>query len=211
MFKQFSDRLGATISIDRIGVEISCDDKRGLGRKCPGPSVIVDDISTGGISGHIVHEQSDFVVISASVSVFRTVEYRGSRVTCNQVQGFAADEDRNVPMGFRAESELIPNRIGVIRFAFCGPWGRSHGTQRAGHLAPAKVLEGPNRLRLDFVATEYRHAILARKVSESPSVVGLMQFAVSIQIESGIDPCVDGSCKEVLPWRLLGFFVAILA
>ena len=105
---------------------------------------------------------------------------------------------------------MIPNRIGVVGFERCGPWVRSHGPKRTGHLTPAKVLKRTNRLLLDFMATENRHAILARIRSESPSIVGLMQFPVPIQIESGIDPCVDRPSKEVLPWRLLGWLLAIL-
>src|SRR5690606_4201090 len=130
-----------------------------------GAGVVVDVVAAAG--GDVVGPEADLVVVAQPVAVFGPVEVRWGGVGGQQVHGFAADADRQVPVGLGGQPQVTEFFRGVPVGRFGGPGVVRE--LRAGHVGPAEVLEGADLL--DRVLGEHHHPVLAGELPEAEGVV----------------------------------------
>ncbi len=87
--------------------------------------------------------------------------------------------DRHIPVRLRREREPVEHLGRVVGAAVRG--GRE---QRARQVPPAETPEGPHPFDVDRVAGQQEHPVLAGEMPVSPGVVGSVEGAVPVEVET---------------------------
>lgn len=173
--EQLVDPGEAGPAVLRVGVLVTEDDELGVPVDPATPTLVIDDPVGVPPAGDVVGGQTDFVGVSAPVPLLGSVETGRGGVGDQQVDAASADIDWQVPVRLAGEPEFV----GVVAVVV-------GGQEVAGHVVPEQVLEGTDVVGGQRMLGEHGHAVLAGEITESPGVVGLVQFPVVVEVKSGV-------------------------
>ena len=193
MLQQQLDGAGNAVAVERVGVLVAGNDEQFARFQSAVAAVIVIDVATA-VRADVVGPQANLVEIAGAVAILGAVEHGGCGVTHQKMNGLVADLNRHVPMALRrqAEDRQVPFIIpGIAR---C----RIDGEQRARHVLPQEMLEGPYLVILNGVHRVDRHAELAGEEAKSECVIGTADTAVVVQVTAGRDAGVRWGNEVVI-------------
>ena len=149
-----------------IAVEIAEDDKMRIFGQSAHSALVVSQVL---FVAEIVRPKANLVVVTATVTVFWSVENGRRRVAAQQVNDPpVGSTDRNIPMAFGTESQCFPFFLVIPRLTGGGVVWRVC----IRHRRPGKILKGAYFVRDNFKSLTHkkRHRKLPRERPEAPAV-----------------------------------------
>jgi len=190
VIEQQAHRVLKAIAVHRIGIEIAGNhESRILQQAAMLTVIIVEPVQP--CIGKILSPEPDFIVVAQAVAIFRAIEHWRRRVRNQKVDHPERTADRHIPVRFRRQPQLLPNRIGVKR----GAGIRVFRRQRAGQIGPAKLLEAAYRVCIYGITRQHQHAVLPRMPAKTPGIAGAIAAAIAIQIKAAGDTGVHRAAE----------------
>ena len=186
MFDQLSDRFVAAIAVDGVVVEIAGDRETTAGGQTAAAALVVaQPAAIGIVVVQIVAPQPQFVGVARAVAVLGAVEHRRGGVRDQEMQYAARCAHRHVPVRFRRQPQLPPDRIRIER----SPRLRIDGSCGVRHRAPLQQPEAAHLGGVDRMTRQHQHAVLAGMQTVAPGIVAAVAAlaadgAVAVQIQA---------------------------